>query len=141
MRSLLSQLLQQFHRHVVNPGDLIDELVEVRNRDDPPASDVVLLARYVSFAAKQFYQRPFLVVDALDECTDLQDLLDALPELRKSAVIRLFVTSRPLSIIKNGLSSVKSIDEVRVVGRYCTACYKNTGFSPAAPKHGCYSEE
>ena len=109
MRSLLSQLVQRFHRHAVHPGDLIDELIEERDGGAPAISNVVLLARYISRAAKQFSRQPLLVVDALDECTEVQGLLDALEELRKGG-IRLFVTSRPLQIIKDGLSGVMSID-------------------------------
>ena len=110
MRSLLSQLLQQFLRHSVDPGNLIHDLNEERDGGASPTSNVVLLARYISLAAKQFNQQPFLVVDALDECTDVQGLLDALAELRKGGGIRLFVTSRPLPIIKDALSGLKSID-------------------------------
>jgi hypothetical protein len=108
-RSLLSQLLQQFHRHAVHPGDLIDELIEERDGGASTVSNVILLARHVSRAAKQFNRQPLLVVDALDECTEIQDLLDALTELRRGG-IRLFVTSRPLQIIKDGLSDVTSMD-------------------------------
>ena len=109
MRSLLSQLLQRFHRHGVNPGDLIDELIEERDGGASTISNVMLLARYVSRAAKQFSRQPLIVVDALDECTDVQGLLNAFAELRKGG-IRLFMTSRPLQIIKDGLSDLMSID-------------------------------
>ena len=90
LRSLLSQLLHQFRRHMVDPN-------------------VMVLARHVSRVAKQFPQRPSLVIDALDECKDVEVLLDALVELHKDG-IRLFVTSRPLQIIKDSFLSLPSID-------------------------------
>jgi hypothetical protein len=109
MRSLLSQLLQRFHRHAVHPGDLINELIEERDGGALIISNVMLLARYISRAAKQFNRQPLIVVDALDECTDVQGLLNALAELRKGG-IRSFVTSRPLQIIKDSFSGLGSID-------------------------------
>ena len=109
MRSLLSQLLQQFHRHAVHPGYLIDELIEERDGGASTISNAVLLARYISRAAKQFNRQPLLVIDALDECTEVQGLLNALTELWKGG-IQLFVTSRPLQIIKDCFLGVTSID-------------------------------
>ena len=109
MRSLLSQLLQRFHRHAVDPGDLIDELIEERDGGASTIGNVMLLARYISRAAKQFDRQPLLVVDALDECIDVEGILSALTELRKGG-IRLFVTSRPLQIIKDSFSRLRSID-------------------------------
>ena len=109
MRSLLSQLLRRFHRHAVYPGDLIDELIEKRDGGASTMSNVILLARYISRVAKQFNLQPLLVVDALDECIDVEDLLGALAELRKGG-IRLFVTSRSLQIIKDSFSGLRSID-------------------------------
>lgn len=109
LRSLLSQLLHQFRRHMVDPGDLIDELIEERDEGASTISNVMVLARHVSRVAKQFPQRPSLVIDALDECKDVEVLLDALVELHKDG-IRLFVISRPLQIIKDSFLSLPSID-------------------------------
>ena len=109
MRSLLSQLLQQFTRHAVDPGELIDALTVKMDGGAPTINNVILLARYVCRAAKQFNRQPFLVVDALDECKDVEDLLNGIAELRKGGV-RLFVTSRPLQIIKDSFSDLLSID-------------------------------
>jgi len=109
LRSLLSQFLQQFTRHAISPGDLIDALIEERDGGASTINSVILLARYVSLAAKKFDRQPFLVIDALDECTDTEGLLDALGKVRKGG-IRLFVTSRPLQIIKEKFSGLPSID-------------------------------
>jgi len=109
MRSLLSQLLQQFSRRAIDPGDLIDALTVKMDGGASTVNNVILLARYVSRAAKQFNGQPFLVVDALDECEDVEGLLNAITELRKGGM-RLFVTSRPLQIIKDSFSGLPSVD-------------------------------
>ena len=103
MCSLLSQLLQQFSSHIADPGNLIDELAKQK------LGSATNVARYVSRTAKHFSRQPFLVLDALDECKDIEELLGALTELNKGG-IRLFVTSRPLQVIKEGFSDFPSID-------------------------------
>ena len=107
MRSLLSQLLQHLRRQMVDPGDLIEELVEEKDEGASTISNAILLARLVCRAAKLFPQQPFLVIDALDECKDVDILLKALVEL---SGIRLFVVSRPHNIIKDKLSGFPMID-------------------------------
>lgn len=108
MRSLLSQLLQKFRRFAVDPGDLIGELIEERDGGAPTIDHFMLLSRHVSRAAKQFSHQPFLVIDALDECKDVELLLGALVELQKGG-IRIFVTSRPLQVIREIFSGLPSI--------------------------------
>ena len=108
MRSLLSQLLQQLDRHMVDPGGMVDELIKQRDEGASTISNATLLARHISCTAKQSIQRPFVVIDALDECKDIEELLDALTELNKGDV-RLFVTSRPLQVIKDSFSGLPSI--------------------------------
>ncbi|KAF8557486.1 ankyrin [Imleria badia] len=108
MRSLLSQLLQHLRQHTVGPADLIDNLVGEAQEGALVISDVMLLARYISCVAYQFDQQPLLVVDALDECEDVEEVLDAFVELANGG-IRLFVTSRPLQVIKDSLSCFPSI--------------------------------
>lgn len=108
MRSLLSQLLQQLDRNAVDPGDLIDELIQQKDEGASTLSDVTRLTRHISCAANQFNQPPFVVIDALDECEDIEELLDALMALNKGGV-RLFVTSRPLQVIKENFLGLPSI--------------------------------
>lgn len=108
MRSLLSQLLQQLDRYMVDPGDLVDELIRQRDEGASTIGNVTRLARHISRVAKQFIQQPFVIIDALDECKDIEELLDALTELNKGGV-RLFVTSRPLQVIKDSFSGLPSI--------------------------------
>ncbi|KAG8215995.1 hypothetical protein J3R82DRAFT_7986 [Butyriboletus roseoflavus] len=98
MRSLLSQLLRQLSSHITDPGNLIDELA-IETAETVSAS-AMNFARYVSRTAKQFSRQPFVVLDALDECKDIEELLGALIELNKGG-IRLFVASRPLQVIKD----------------------------------------
>ena len=107
MRSLLSQLLQQFDSHIADPGDLIDELAKEKGKR--VSTSATNVACDVSRAAKHFSRQPFLVLDALDECKDIEELLDALMELDKGG-IRLFVTSRPLQVIRDRFSDLPSID-------------------------------
>ena len=107
MRSLLSQLLRQFSSHVSDPGDLIDELAKEEGKR--VSGNATNVAHYVSRAAKHFSRQPFLVLDALDECKDVEELLGALKEMNKGG-IRLFVTSRPLQVIKHHFLGLPSID-------------------------------
>ncbi|KAH0831165.1 ankyrin repeat-containing domain protein [Lanmaoa asiatica] len=109
MRSLLSQLLQQLRRHAVDPGGLIDELVEERDGGGSTISNVTLLARHFSRAAEQFQEPPFIVIDALDECKNVEELVNALAKLLEGG-IRLLAISRPLQIIKDGFSGLPFID-------------------------------
>ena len=108
MRSLLSQLLRQLDRNMIDPGDLIDGLTEEKKEGASTMDNVPRLARHVSHVAKQFNRRPFVVIDALDECKDVEVLLDAIMELNKGG-IRLFATSRPLQVIKDSFFHLPSI--------------------------------
>ncbi|KAG8215975.1 hypothetical protein J3R82DRAFT_7958 [Butyriboletus roseoflavus] len=92
MRSLLFQLLQQLQvgSHIADPGDLIDELA--KEKGTTVSSSARNFTRYISCMAKHFIRQPFLVLDALDECKDIGELLGAPKELNKGG-IRLFVTS------------------------------------------------
>ena len=109
MHSLLSQLLQKFSLHAVDPVDLIESLIAERDGGIVTINNAILLARYVSCAPKQFNQQPLLVIDALDECADVEGLLEVLKELQKDS-IRAFVTSRPLQVIKDSFSGLPLID-------------------------------
>ena len=107
MRSLLSQLLQCSLHHTDESKDLIDDLVEAGEKG-ALVNDVMMLARYISRAARQVSQQPLIVIDALDECKDIEEFIDALVELTDGG-IQLFVTSRPLQVIKESLSGLPSI--------------------------------
>ena len=113
MRSLLFQLLRQIRNENIDPGDLVDDLAREKNDDTPILENVKHLATFVCKTAKRFSHQPFVVVDALDECKDMKKLLDGLLLLTKGG-IRLFVTSRPLQAIKDGLCGLPfiSMDEM-----------------------------
>ena len=102
MRSLLSQLLRHIRDGDIDPGELVDELVREKNGDTPILKNVKHLATFVSWTAKQLRHQPLVVVDTLDKCKDIEKLLDGLHILTKGGM-QLFVTSRPLQIIKDGL--------------------------------------
>ncbi|KAF8556080.1 ankyrin [Imleria badia] len=107
MRSLLSQLLRHIRDESVDLGELLDDFV--REMDgDLPLKNVKHLVTLVSQTAKQFSHQPLMVVDALDECGEVEHLLNGLLTLRKGGM-RLFVTSRPLQIIKDILRGLPSI--------------------------------
>ncbi|KAF8434058.1 hypothetical protein L210DRAFT_2666668 [Boletus edulis BED1] len=112
MRSLLYQLLDQCRRgfRKVKHGTLrvIDELVEETRKGDTTLKDIKFLSFMVSRVAEQFNQQPFIVIDALDECRDVDRLLCALLGLKANGV-RLFVSSRPIQVIRYRLSGLPHI--------------------------------
>lgn len=112
MRSILSQLLHQLHKSAVDPGSLISDLVNAKKRGGATRNNIKELADFVSRTAKLFVKKPLVVVDALDECKDVGTLLEGLNVLKGYA--QLFMTSRPLLAIKDGLSGVSfvSIDDM-----------------------------
>lgn len=108
MRSLLSQLIHRFRDGTVEPGDVLYDLIKERRRSGSILNNAKRLARLVSSAAKQFIRKPLIVIDALDECKDIQNLLDALVVLSQ-ARLRLFATSRPLQLIKDQFVGLPSL--------------------------------
>ena len=108
MRSLLAQLLRYVRNENIDPGELVNDLVRENNGDTPILKNVKYLATFVSQTAKQFSHQPLVVIDALDECKDIEKLLDGLLILTRGGM-RLFVTSRPLQMIKDGLRDLMSI--------------------------------
>ncbi|KAF9224620.1 ankyrin [Gyrodon lividus] len=107
MRSLLTQLLRLANVDDVDCRDSVPELVEREAEGTEPPNDMKLLTCLVRSAAK-LHQQPLIVIDALDECKDVEKLLNALKELNDGH-IRLFVTSRLERIIRDTLSDFPSI--------------------------------
>lgn len=103
MRSLLFQLLRGFGDLGVDPGDILGSLDKEKRRNGSILSHAKRLALVASRAAKQFARQPFIVIDALDECKDIENLLDAILVLKQGGM-RLFVISRPLQVIKENFS-------------------------------------
>ena len=101
IRSILSQVLRQLSGYVV---DLVEDLIKAKERGGATRNNTRQLAEFALRASKLTTQRPLIVVDALDECKDIEILLSGLITLQRHA--RLFVTSRPLQVIKDGLSGL-----------------------------------
>ena len=104
LRSILSQLLRQLHESDVDPGSLIDDLIGVKKRRGATRNNTKELAGFVSRTARLFIKKPLVAVDALDECRDVETLLAGLDALK--GCVRLFMTSRPLQVIKDSLSGI-----------------------------------
>ncbi|KAF8127009.1 hypothetical protein EV363DRAFT_502003 [Boletus edulis] len=108
MCSILSQLLRKLRNGTGR--DLIQLVNDIENRltEGSLVKHTRSIVPFVSRAARQFRQQPFLVLDALDECQDVENLLIALCELKKGGM-RPFVTSRPLHNIRDKFRDLPSI--------------------------------
>ena len=107
MRSLLAQLTEHLCIVMTDPEALLDELLKgIDSRVDPFYS-VKGLAHYLSRVAGLCPRKPLVVVDALDECREMETLLDGL--IMCSGDVRMFVTSRPLQNIIQMLSHLPCI--------------------------------
>jgi len=104
MRSILSQLLRQLHGRSVDLGNVFDELIGAKEWGGGTLNNAKELAGLASRTAGLLAQKPVVVVDALDECKDVRKLIQALMVIRGH--VRLFVTSRPVYTIMDGLSDV-----------------------------------
>ena len=104
LRSILSQLLHQLHESDVDPGSLINDLIDAKKRGGATRDNTKELAEFTSRTARLFIKKPLVVVDALDECRDVETLLRGLNALKGS--VQLFMTGRPLQVIKDCLSGV-----------------------------------
>ena len=95
MRPLLSQLCRYILDLGVDPGDFPNAMLEEKGRGTLSLSDLDKLRGLVSCAADRFVREPIIVIDALDECADVESLLCALVRLHDDDRVRLLVTSRP----------------------------------------------
>ncbi|KIJ11896.1 hypothetical protein PAXINDRAFT_15228, partial [Paxillus involutus ATCC 200175] len=107
MRSLIAQLLRLQGVDGVDCLEAVSELVDHKAEGAGPPDDMNLLTRLVCRAAQKLKQ-PLIVIDALDECEDVEKLANAVKQLNDGH-IRLFVTSRPERIIRETLSDLPSI--------------------------------
>ncbi|KAG9316017.1 ankyrin repeat-containing domain protein [Chiua virens] len=92
MRSILSQLLHQILDRGRDPEDLPNAIIERKCQGTLMLNDLDHLYKLVSDVVLCFRYEPIIVVDALDECTDVVRLLDVLVRLCR---VRVLVTSRP----------------------------------------------
>ncbi|KAF8552311.1 hypothetical protein OG21DRAFT_1486288 [Imleria badia] len=93
MRSILAQLVAPLCAVLVEPEDLLDDLLKDSNNRAALFYNVKGLSRCLSKIAKLCPRKPLLVVDALDECREVETLLDGLIMAKDD--VRIFVTSRP----------------------------------------------
>lgn len=109
MRSVLSQLFCHLRDHGVDPGDLLNKILEQKSKGALSLNDLDVLCDLVSRVADCFSRyEPIIVIDALDECADIEPLLRALVTLNRGDV-RLLVTSRPDQIITDRFSGLQSL--------------------------------
>ncbi|KIJ12472.1 hypothetical protein PAXINDRAFT_171164, partial [Paxillus involutus ATCC 200175] len=102
--SLVVQLLRNASGNWLS---LFPELKERMDRGaDPPAALDILSDLLIR--ASTLHERPMVVIDALDECSDLPDLLHTLIKLNDGR-LRLFVTSRTELIIREKFASLPSL--------------------------------
>ena len=76
MRSLLSQLFRRLRDRGVDPGDLPNKILEQKSEGTLLLNDLNKLCDLVSCTARRFHPEPIVVIDALDECADIEALLD-----------------------------------------------------------------
>ena len=107
MRSLLAQLTEHLYVAMMVPEDVLDELLKAADSRVDAFYNVKGLAHYLSKVVKSCPRKPLVVVDALDECREVETLLDGL--ITCSGDVRMFVTSRPLQNIVQMLSHFPSI--------------------------------
>lgn len=114
MCSILSQLLRKLRSSTsCDLTKLVGDMNNGRTEGTLLLKHARSMAPFVSRAARQFSRQPLVVLDALDECQDVKDLLHSLRALMKGG-IRLFVTSRPLQIIKDKFHGLPSISMDRM---------------------------
>ena len=108
MRSLLSQLFRHFRDGGIDPGDLSNKIIEEKSEGTLSLNHLDKLCDLVSRAASYFRYEPIIVIDALDECADIEALLRALVTLNQ-ADVRLLVTSRPHQSITDHFRGLPSL--------------------------------
>jgi len=107
MRSLLAQLTEHLCVTMMDPESLLDELLKGADSRVDPFYSVKGLGHYLSKVAGLCPLKPLVIVDALDECREVETLLDGL--VMCSGDVRMFVTSRPLQNIIQMLSHLPCI--------------------------------
>ncbi|KAF8446307.1 hypothetical protein L210DRAFT_2969499 [Boletus edulis BED1] len=81
MRSIVSQLLRHLRGHSANLEDVLGDLIKAKEWGGGTLRSAKELAGFASRAASLLSQKPLVVVDALDECKDVQIIVDLLSDL------------------------------------------------------------
>ena len=108
MRSLLSQLFRGFRDCGVDLGDLPNKILEEKGEGTLSLNDLDKLCHLLSRAASCLRYEPIIVIDALDECADIEPLLRALVTLTQGDV-RLLITSRPHQVMMRHFAGLPSL--------------------------------
>ncbi|KAG9316938.1 hypothetical protein JVU11DRAFT_3021 [Chiua virens] len=109
MRAILSQLFSHLRTFRVDPGALPNWILEQKSEYGALLlNDLDRLASWVCRAASRFSHKPIIVIDALDECANVQVLLGTLTMLVQ-ADVRLLVMSRPEAIVEQHLGRYPSL--------------------------------
>lgn len=119
MRSLFSQLLRHIRNENIDTEEVLSDLIREMDGDTPILKNVKHLTTFASLVAKKFTHQPLIVVDALDECKDVEKLLDGLLTLAQTGM-RLFVTSRTLQAIKDVLRGLPSLSMDKMMSAVST---------------------
>ena len=112
MRSILAQIVTPLCASMINPEDLLDDLLKETINRAELFYNVKGLSRHLSKIAKLCPRKPLVVVDGLDECREAETLLDGLSMVGADA--RIITTSRPLQNIIAMLSHFPSISMNRM---------------------------
>ena len=112
MRSILAQIVTPLCASMINPEDLLDDLLKETINRAELFYNVKGLSGHLSKIAKLCPRKPLVVVDGLDECREAETLLDGLSMVGADA--RIITTSRPLQNIIAMLSHFPSISMNRM---------------------------
>jgi hypothetical protein len=119
LRSLIVQLLRNAKTDWL---PLFSDLVEREQQGGGPPADPDILADLMQRAAR-LHDQPTVIIDALDECDDLSELLGALVKANDGGHCRFFVTSRPKVAIENAFAGLPSISLTTKVKAVCDDIY------------------
>ena len=92
---------------MMDPEALVDERLKGADSRAHPFYNVKALAHYLSKVAQLCPRKPLVVVDALDECREVETLIVGL--IMFCGDVRMFVTTRPLQNIIQRLSHLPCI--------------------------------
>lgn len=113
MRSILAQLVGN-----LDSESLLDELLKESDSHVERFYSVKGLSHHLCKAARLCLYMPVVVIDALDECREVESLLDGL--IICISDLRIFATSRPMQNIINILSPYPCISMDRMAGELST---------------------
>lgn len=105
-RSMLKSLLSQFLRRFTSVPEMVQSLYAACGNGRREASQEQLLQALRDTI--EMIPAPFVVLDALDECSDWKTLLDILTEMQSwgASALRVLLTSRREIVIEEALEDI-----------------------------------